>query len=75
MLTLGGSSLLRYKLGSRKIGGVNLQRILIITPALIVLAGCISSSSPAPPARNTTIIVPPGSTAVCSNGTAPPCGR
>jgi hypothetical protein len=53
--------------------GVAVQRVLIIIPTLIALAGCISSSSPAPPATNTTIVVPPGSIAVCSNGTAPPC--
>jgi len=40
---------------------------------LIALAGCVSSSSPSPPEHNTTVIVPPGSTAVCSDGTAPPC--
>lgn len=47
-----------------------------LAPALILsaltLAGCISSSSPPPPAK-TTVVVPSGSTAVCSDGTKPPC--
>ena len=35
------------------------------------LAGCISSSNPPPP-PSTTVVVPSGS-AVCPDGTAPPC--
>ncbi|HUC17293.1 MAG TPA: hypothetical protein VMA37_06365 [Acetobacteraceae bacterium] len=40
-----------------------------------LLGGCISlsSSNPSPPKANTTIVVPPGSQAVCADGTAPPC--
>lgn len=40
-----------------------------------MLAGCISSSSPAPPEKNTTVIVPHSSetTVVCQDGTQPPC--
>lgn len=47
---------------------------LLVLLIPVALAGCISfsSSSPRPPASN-TIVVPPGSTAVCPNGSAPPC--
>lgn len=45
---------------------------LILLPMLLGVAGCISSSNPPPP-DHTTIVVPQGSTAVCANGTAPPC--
>ena len=48
-------------------------RTLIILPAILTLAGCISSSSPPPPERNTTVVVPPGSTVVCPNGAPSPC--
>ncbi len=44
----------------------------LLPPLSLGVAGCISSSNPSPPA-NTTIIVPSGSTAVCADGTAPPC--
>jgi outer membrane murein-binding lipoprotein Lpp len=39
-----------------------------------LLAGCISSNSPAPPAR-TTVVVPQasGTAVVCQNGNPPPC--
>jgi len=40
---------------------------------LFALSGCVSSSSPSPPEHNTTVVVPSGSTAVCSDGTRPPC--
>jgi hypothetical protein len=40
--------------------------------AVGLLAGCISSSSPAPPSK-TTVVVPQGGTAVCENGNPPPC--
>jgi hypothetical protein len=47
---------------------------LLVLLASFGLAGCtFSSSNPPPPAQGTTIVVPPGSTAVCANGTAPPC--
>ncbi len=47
---------------------------LLLLLASFGLAGCTySSSSPPPPAQGTTIVLPPGSTAVCANGTAPPC--
>src|ERR1700733_7606657 len=39
---------------------------------MVGLSGCISSSDPSPPA-STTIVVPLGSTAVCPNGSQPPC--
>ncbi len=48
-------------------------RALIILPAILTLAGCISSSSPPPPEHNTTVVVPPGSTVVCPNGAPSPC--
>jgi hypothetical protein len=47
---------------------------LFVLFAAFGLAGCTySSSSPAPPAQGTTLIVPPGATAVCADGRAPPC--
>ncbi len=47
---------------------------LLALLATFGLAGCTySSSSPSAPAQGTTIVVPPGSTAVCANGSAPPC--
>lgn len=45
---------------------------LFLLPLSLGVAGCISSSNPSPPA-STTVVVPQGSTAVCSDGTAPPC--
>ncbi|HYB55116.1 MAG TPA: hypothetical protein VEK12_03025 [Alphaproteobacteria bacterium] len=45
---------------------------LVLLPLGFGMAGCISSSSPPPP-PSTTIIVPSGATAVCADGTAPPC--
>jgi hypothetical protein len=45
---------------------------LLLLPLASGLAGCISSSNPPPPANN-TIIVPSGSTAICADGTQPPC--
>ncbi|MDE2005261.1 MAG: hypothetical protein KGI51_01740 [Rhodospirillales bacterium] len=41
----------------------------------LALGGCFSFSStdPTPPQRNTTVVVPPGSQAICADGTAPPC--
>jgi hypothetical protein len=44
----------------------------LLLPLALGVAGCISSSNPSPPA-STTVVVPNGSTAVCSDGTAPPC--
>jgi hypothetical protein len=51
------------------------MRLALLTLlASVGLAGCTySSSSPPPPAQGTTIVLPPGSTAVCANGSAPPC--
>jgi hypothetical protein len=47
---------------------------LLAVLASFCLAGCTySSSSPPPPAQGTTIVLPPGTTAVCANGHAPPC--
>jgi hypothetical protein len=47
---------------------------LLAVLAAFGLAGCTySSSSPPPPAQGTTIVLPPGTTAVCANGHAPPC--
>jgi len=46
----------------------DLPRKLLFLPALLALAGCISSSSPPPPAQHTTVVVPPSSsstTVVC----------
>ena len=45
---------------------------LVLLPLCLGVAGCISSSSPSPP-PSTTIVVPNGATAVCTDGTAPPC--
>lgn len=61
MSTIGPRTLTRIALAS-----------LVLLPLSLGLGGCISSSNPNPPA-NTTIIVPSGSTAVCADGTAPPC--
>ena len=51
---------------------MRLSWFLILLP--LALGGCLSlnSSNPARPANN-TVIVPQGSTALCSNGAAPPC--
>jgi len=40
----------------------------------LALGACVSfsSSSPPPPAQ-ATVVVPPGATAICADGTAPPC--
>jgi len=40
----------------------------------LALAGCVSfsSSNPPPPAQS-TIIVPSGATAICADGSQPPC--
>lgn len=46
--------------------------VLLLLPLSLGVAGCISSSSPSPPA-STTVVVPSGSTAICSDGTQPPC--
>jgi hypothetical protein len=46
---------------------------LLVLPAVLVVAGCISSNNPTPPERNTTVVVPPGSTVVCPNGAPSPC--
>ncbi len=48
---------------------------LIVLLLPLILAGCLSfsSSSPPPPAQGSTIVLPPGTTAICANGTAPPC--
>jgi len=56
---------------SRKGLGVKGVAIALLLLPLF-LAGCISSSSPSPPA-STTVVVPSGATAVCADGTAPPC--
>jgi hypothetical protein len=45
---------------------------LLLLPLSFGIAGCISSSSPSPPA-STTVVVPSGTSAVCADGTAPPC--
>ena len=45
---------------------------LFLLPLSLGVAGCISSSNPSPPA-STTVVVPSGSTAICSDGTSPPC--
>lgn len=45
---------------------------LFLLPLSFGIAGCISSSNPSPP-PSTTVIVPNGATAVCTDGTAPPC--
>jgi hypothetical protein len=60
--------------GSRRRLGVKRVAIasLLLLPLSLGIAGCISSSSPSPPA-STTVVVPSGSTAVCADGTAPPC--
>jgi len=51
---------------------VRLSRIIMLLP--LALGGCLSfSSSNPPPPANTTVVVPQGSTAVCANGTQPPC--
>jgi hypothetical protein len=41
----------------------------------LLLAGCISITREAPPATasSSTVVIPPGTNAVCSNGTQPPC--
>ncbi len=50
------------------------MRLCLAVLAVLGLAACTySSSSPPPPAQGTTIVLPPGTTAVCSNGKAPPC--
>ncbi len=51
---------------------MRLFRIIVLLP--LALGGCLSfsSSNPPPPANN-TVVVPQGSTAVCANGTQPPC--
>ena len=41
----------------------------IVFAGVLSLASCISSNSP----PRETIIVPQGSTAICSDGTRPPC--
>jgi hypothetical protein len=46
---------------------------LFALPAVLAVAGCISSSNPSPPAQGTTVVVPPGSTVVCPNGSPGPC--
>jgi hypothetical protein len=47
---------------------------LLALLACVGLGGCTySSSSPPPPAAGTTVVIPSGATAVCANGTAPPC--
>lgn len=60
--------------GSRK--GLGVKSVAVASLLLLSLslgvAGCVSSSSPSPPA-STTVVVPSGATAVCSDGTAPPC--
>jgi len=49
-----------------------MRRSLLLLLLPLGLSGCLSfSSSPSPPAQ--TIVVPPGSTVLCSNGSAPPC--
>jgi len=60
--------------GSRKGLGVKAVAIasLLLLPLSLGVAGCVSSSSPSPPA-STTVVVPSGATAVCADGTAPPC--
>lgn len=49
-----------------------MRRILAVIAIPLFLGGCLSFHSTEPP-KNTTILMPPGSTAVCSNGMAPPC--
>jgi len=51
------------------------MRLALLAVAVpLLFSGCISlSSSPSQPAPNTTVVVPQGSTAVCADGTAPPC--
>jgi hypothetical protein len=40
--------------------------------APLLLGGCISVTRESPPPTS-TVVVPQGSTAICSNGTQPPC--
>jgi hypothetical protein len=49
--------------------------VISLMIAAPLLAGCISSSSPAPPAKNTTVVVPAqdSTTVVCQDGSKPPC--
>jgi uncharacterized protein YceK len=49
-----------------------MKKVLLVCLIPLGLGGCLSFSSTTPP-KNTTIVVPPGSTAVCSDGQAPPC--
>lgn len=51
---------------------MRLSWIVVLLP--LALGGCLSfsSSNPPPPANN-TVVVPQGSSAVCANGTQPPC--
>ncbi len=52
---------------------MRLSLLALLIP--LALGGCLSfsSSSPPPPAQGSTIVLPPGTTAVCANGTRPPC--
>jgi hypothetical protein len=53
---------------------MTMRNTLLALAAPLLLSACISlSSSPSQPAPNTTVVVPPGSTAVCADGTVPPC--
>jgi hypothetical protein len=54
--------------------GIPPMRLLLPFLLPLLLGGCLSfSSSNPPPPSHTTVVVPSGSTAVCANGTAPPC--
>ncbi|MGH7043757.1 MAG: hypothetical protein ACREFY_16745 [Acetobacteraceae bacterium] len=48
---------------------MRLSWLAILLP--LALGGCFVTNPP-PPAH-TTVVVPQGSTAVCANGSAPPC--
>ena len=54
----------------RRVAMFVLSPLVLAVP--LALGGCISVTREAPP-PTTTVVVPQGSTAVCSNGTAPPC--
>lgn len=48
-----------------------MRTLMLVLLLPFALSACISSSDPPPP--STTIVVPAGTTAVCSDGTQPPC--
>lgn len=53
---------------------MTVRTVLLALAVPMLLSACISlSSSPSQPAPNTTVVVPQGSSAVCADGTAPPC--